>query len=110
MANEKRQIMTEQEAIAQAEQELSTSRYIAECTRSPGMKAIHNKRCSWLSVIVSLAKKALKADAVEVVHGRWMKGKYPGEYICSHCGLEYCEADPEEKPYKYCPECGSKNE
>ena len=49
-------------------------------------------------------------DAVEVVHGRWIKGKYPGEYICSRCGLEYCEADPEEKPYKYCPECGSKNE
>ena len=49
-------------------------------------------------------------DAVEVVHGKWIKGKYPGEYTCSRCGMEYCEADPTAKPYKYCPECGSKNE
>lgn len=62
MANEKRLILTEQEAIAKAEQELSTSRYIAECTRSPGMRAIHEKRCEWLSVIVRLAKKCAKMD------------------------------------------------
>ena len=49
-------------------------------------------------------------DAVEVVHGRWIKGKYPGEYTCEHCGFEYCEDDPESEPFKHCPECGSKNE
>lgn len=49
-------------------------------------------------------------DAVEVVHGKWIKGKYPGEYTCSRCGMEYCEADPADKPFNYCPECGSKNE
>lgn len=49
-------------------------------------------------------------DAVEVVHGRWIPGEFEGEYICSRCGMEYCEADPMERPYKYCPECGSKNE
>ncbi|MBQ8359773.1 MAG: hypothetical protein IJX37_07695 [Oscillospiraceae bacterium] len=49
-------------------------------------------------------------DAVEVVYGKWITGRFDGEYTCSQCGFEYCEADPAEKPYKYCPECGSKNE
>ena len=49
-------------------------------------------------------------DAVEVVHGRWMRGVFEGEYTCSRCGMEYCETDPENRPFKYCPECGSKNE
>lgn len=49
-------------------------------------------------------------EAEEVVHGKWIKGKYPGEYTCSRCGMEYCEADPADKPFNYCPECGSKNE
>lgn len=62
MANENRLIMTEQEAIAKAEQELITSRYVAECTRSPGMRAIQEKRCAWLSVIVRLAIKGAKMD------------------------------------------------
>ena len=62
MANEKRLIFTEQEAIAKAEQELSTSSYIAECTLNPGMRAIHKNRCQWLSVIVRLAKKGAKMD------------------------------------------------
>lgn len=55
-------------------------------------------------------QEASAVDAVEVVHGQWIKGKYPGEYTCSRCGMEYCEADPADKPFKYCPECGSKNE
>ena len=83
MANEKRLILTEQEAIAKAEQELSTSRYIAECTRSPGMRAIHDKRCSWLSVIVWLAKKAATVDAVEVVRCN----------DCKHLGTDGCAMD-----------------
>ena len=55
-------------------------------------------------------ENAPAVDAVEVVHGRWIKGEYPGEYTCSRCGMEYCEADHTVKPCKYCPECGSKNE
>lgn len=51
------------------------------------------------------------ADAkAEIVHGKWLKGGHDGEYICSKCGMTYCEADPTEKPFNYCPECGSKNE
>ena len=49
-------------------------------------------------------------NSIEVVNGRWIKGKYPGEFTCSWCGMEYSEADPADKPFNYCPECGSKNE
>ena len=62
------------------------------------------------AVVRNFLTKLPKVDAVEVVHGKWIKGKYPGEYTCSRCGMEYCEAEPTVKPYKYCPECGSKNE
>lgn len=55
-------------------------------------------------------RAAPAADVTEVVHGKWIKGKYPGEYTCSRCGMEYCEADSADKPFNYCPECGSQNE
>ncbi len=57
-----------------------------------------------------LDEPCITVEAVEVVHGRWIPGEFEGEYTCSRCGMEYCEADPRERPYKYCPECGSKNE
>ena len=60
--------------------------------------------------VLQVLSEAPTVDAVEVVHGWWKKGKYPGEYTCEHCGFEYCEAAPEIEPFKYCPECGSKNE
>ena len=93
MENEKR-IMTEQDAIVAAEQELSVCRYIAECTRNSGMRAIHRKRCEWLSVLVGLAKKAIKADAVEVVRCRdckyWTYDNYHKHNYCSNkFGLRY---------------------
>ena len=115
MANEKRLVLTEQEAIAKAEQELSTSRYIAECTINPGMRAIHDKRCSWLSVILGLAKKAINGDAVEVVHGRWIQDVVEGfspftdspiwidVMQCSVC-KEYIDGS---HPKNYCPNCGA---
>lgn len=104
MENEKRLIMNEQEALAKAEQELSLCRHMAECTRNPGMRTIHNNRCAWLSVIVRLAKKTLKVDAVEVVHGRWVhKGAWHIE--CSEC--QYILAHIGEAK-NYCPNCGAK--
>ena len=60
--------------------------------------------------VLAVIADAPTVDAVEVVHGRWIRGEYEGEYTCSVCGMEYCEADPSEKPYNYCPKCGSKNE
>ena len=111
MVNDKRLIMSTEDAISKAEQELSTSRYIAECTRSPGMRAIHDKRCAWLSVIVALAKKAIKMYAVEVVHGRWIEKPNPWgqdgshSYDCSVCGERTCVVG---EKLRYCPNCGAK--
>lgn len=103
MENKNRLILTAQDAISKAEQELSTSRYIAECTRNPGMRAIHEKRCQWLSVIVGLAKKATNGDTVEVVHGRWIKD---GDVVvCSNCGEEHAW---DEYRATYCEDCGAK--
>ena len=106
MANEKRLIMTEQDAIVAAEQELNVCRYIAECTRNPGMLAIHRKRCEWISVIIRLAKKALKANAVEVVHGRWVEHR-PNVYECTACNTWYGNYGGCEE-WAYCPNCGAK--
>lgn len=54
------------------------------------------------------------ADVEEVKHGRWVKDPHTAdvcaEYRCSLCGYTYCEADPKQPPFKYCPECGAKNE
>lgn len=61
--------MTDQEIIKTAKQELSTSSYLAKVTRNPGICAIHTKRCSWLSQLISLAeyglaqKKLLESNA-----------------------------------------------
>ena len=48
----------------------------------------------------------------ESVHGSWQanRSEIAVEYTCSQCGMTFCEADPAEKPPKYCSECGSKNE
>ncbi len=46
--------------------------------------------------------------------GKWMKNEAVAdvcaEYECSSCGFFYVEADPEHPPYKYCPNCGAKND
>ncbi len=61
-----------------------------------------------------MVRNAPSADVVEVRHGVWIKDTRTAdvcaEYRCSLCGFMYCEADPKYQPYKYCPECGSKNE
>ncbi|MBQ2785847.1 MAG: hypothetical protein IJF02_05040 [Oscillospiraceae bacterium] len=84
MANDNPFCMNAQEAIAKAEQELSTSFYIADISRSPGMKAIHSNRCRWLSVIVGLAKKIANGKAVEVVRCKDCKHYVApqGTYVC----------------------------
>lgn len=58
--------MTDQEAIAMAKQELSTSSYLGEITRSPGVCAIHRKRCSWLARLIALAEYGVKYKATVV--------------------------------------------
>ena len=54
-------------------------------------------------------------DAVEVVHGEWIRGldEYDVEFIeCPLCGGEFYDGDNDtfDKPYNYCPNCGAKME
>lgn len=67
-----------------------------------------------LAMAQKYIRKVPAADVVEVRHGEWVKDTKTAdvcaEYRCSLCGFMYCEADPKYPPYKYCPECGSKNE
>ena len=71
-------------------------------------------RAGGLYNAADIVEYATSADVVEVRHGEWVKdtriADVCAEYRCSFCGFMYCEADPKYPPYKYCPECGSKNE
>ena len=47
------------------------------------------------------------ADAVEVVHGRWVEvPSMAPEYKCSECGQTFEWWEPDEA--HYCPNCGAK--
>lgn len=55
-----------------------------------------------------------RADAVEVVHGRWIENRISGTFSCSNCGgkindnrLYGWELQPSEN---YCPNCGARME
>lgn len=82
------------------------------------MWGINSATCHAYNEGVKATEDAIKAiptaDVVEVRHGEWVKNESVadvcGEYRCSLCGFMYCEADPKWPPYKYCPECGAKNE
>lgn len=67
-----------------------------------------------LIIVRERLAKIPAADVVEVRHGEWIKDARTSdvcaEYRCSLCGFMYCESDPKYPPYKYCPECGAKNE
>lgn len=52
------------------------------------------------------------ADVVEVVHGKWLKTKYPEQYQCSECYYEWtvrgmCRETPRDNDAFYCPCCGA---
>lgn len=50
------------------------------------------------------------ADAVPVVHGRWVKSDIPHEkYCCSACGgaCWYYDYEGEVARSRYCPNCGA---
>ena len=63
---------------------------------------------SFESVMEGL-KKAPTADAVEVVHGRWIEEKWTrtDQHICSLCHSTV-RVYPHSVQYKYCPYCGAK--
>ena len=60
------------------------------------------------------AERMKPADAVPVKHGRWETVEdWDGDehYKCSVCGAEtFCDGDPDDNDYLYCPHCGAKME
>ena len=62
-------------------------------------------------IAVNDVEKAPTIDAEPVVHGHWIRCSDGAELqlICSHCGYEYIEADPDcTEEHNYCPHCGAK--
>lgn len=51
--------MTTDEAIQAAEKEFQISRYHEELSPYPGIRAMHSRRASWLSILLALAKQAI---------------------------------------------------
>lgn len=46
------------------------------------------------------------ADAVPVVHGRWLDNE---DYMfCSICGIQWNYCDNDTETFNYCPNCGAK--
>lgn len=84
------------------------SRAIKHIERGLTLKEKGDRFRAWAEAIEK--QNGDTVGAAETVRGQWLKGEFDGEYICSRCGMEYCEADPTVKPYKYCPACGSENE
>lgn len=52
-------MLTNEEALQKAKQELSTSRYMSECSFNNGLQKIHSNRVEWLSLVVSMAEDSL---------------------------------------------------
>ncbi len=50
-------------------------------------------------------------DAEPVIHGHWVENRDRAELqlICSQCGYDYIEADPDcIERHNFCPHCGAK--
>lgn len=76
--------------------------YCDGCDNYGGAKC----RACWVDDAMCLIEDATTVDAVEVVHGRWIKdkqSKFEHRYNCSACNYrlidEHCN---------YCPNCGAK--
>ena len=52
-------MLTNEEALQKAKQELSTSRYMAEYSFNNGLQKIHSNRVEWLALLVSMAEDSL---------------------------------------------------
>lgn len=62
--------------------------------------------------VINSIDNAPTADVVEVVHGKWLKTKYPEQYQCSECYYEWtvrgmCRETPRDNDAFYCPCCGA---
>ena len=74
---------------------------IQHCAECNVVRQVQCSAC-WVNDVLDLLDGD-SVDAVEVVHGRWIKQtSYPMKYVCSECG--------HQKDYRrpYCEICGTK--
>lgn len=55
-------MMSFEEAIKKADEELDKTIYYAECCSTTGLRRAYSNKADWFSVIVYLAKKGLQAE------------------------------------------------
>ena len=55
-------MMSFEEAIKKADEELSKSIYYSECINNEGLRKVHSNKADWLSQVIFLAKKGLQAE------------------------------------------------
>lgn len=60
-------MMSVKKAIEKAEYELSMARHNGETMKNPGLRAICNNKAEWLSIVVYLAKQAIKEVTVPYI-------------------------------------------
>ena len=102
MANEKRLI--DAEAIARK----LKNAHCAECN------IVRQIQCSacWVNDVLELLDGD-SVDAVEVVHGKWVRrivdwsAPYSWKVECSNCDFDICGLG-DAVLFKYCPNCGAK--
>ena len=75
------------------------------------LKATHNEIFwteSQQAAVRSFLVQLPKADAVEVVHGRWEQTEHHGFLRCSKCKDVYIADEwVDDGKWNYCPNCGA---
>ena len=58
-------MLTDKEALEKANDELREAIWLSECGKNAGIRKINENKCAWLSIIIYLAKQALKGGDKE---------------------------------------------
>ncbi len=103
MANEKR-LIDANDAISKLEDEIFMCKPVS---KDDGYLDEYKKRVipKLLRNVIDWLQNQPTVDAVEVVHGRWLK-HHSNRYECSCCKVHFitCRA----KDWNYCPNCGAR--
>lgn len=55
-------MMTDKEALQTAKEELEWALYLSECSRSAGIRAIHEDIAKWLSILIYNAEQYIRKE------------------------------------------------
>ena len=55
-------MLTDEEALKIAKEELERALYLSECSRSAGIRAINEEKSEWLSVLIYLAEEGMRKE------------------------------------------------